>query len=196
MSARILSHSLGSWELPKKKSAWSDMVYPSPKAFAFWQNIQRIFEIYKGKIFPLVISFFLNFLNIVFGQIACTSECNYICHAILPIWVSFNSSGPKECNLQSRFGLKNYLMWKKLKLIIEIFFLSKFRKYFVYFAKKQQLWGKGKPCPIRLKFFLVVLMTLENGIRFLLTCFETLFYFGQFCDTLVGRGNTMIDPPG
>ena len=123
----------------------------------------------------------------IFGQIACacTSACNYICHAILPIWVSFNSSGPKECNLQSRFGLKNYLMWKKLKLIIEIFFLSKFRKYFVYFAKKQQLWGKGKPCPIRLNLFLVVLMTLENGIRFLLTCFETLFYFGQFWDTLI-----------
>ena len=29
------------------------MVYPSPKASAFWQNIQRIFEIYKGKTFPL-----------------------------------------------------------------------------------------------------------------------------------------------
>ena len=29
-----------------------DMVYSSLKAAAFWQNIQRIFEIYKGKIFP------------------------------------------------------------------------------------------------------------------------------------------------
>ena len=40
-SARILSHSLGSCELPKQNSAWSDMVYPSPKASAFYQ-------IYKG----------------------------------------------------------------------------------------------------------------------------------------------------
>ena len=58
MSARILSHSLGSWELPKKNSAWSDMLYPSLKAAAFWQNIQRIFEIDKGKIFLWVISIF------------------------------------------------------------------------------------------------------------------------------------------
>ena len=58
MSERILSHSLGSWELPKKNSAWSDIVYPSLKAAAFWQNIQRIFEIYKGKIFLWVISIF------------------------------------------------------------------------------------------------------------------------------------------
>ena len=34
------------------------------------------------------------------------------------------------------------------------------------------------------EFFLVGLMTLENGIRFLLTCFENLFYFGLFWDTL------------
>ena len=27
-------------------------------------------------------------------------------------------------------------------------------------------------------------MTIENGIRFLLKCFGTLFYFGQFWDTL------------
>ena len=45
----------------------------------------------------------------IFGQIAClcTCACNYICHAILPIWVSFNSSGPQEYSLQNRFGLTN-----------------------------------------------------------------------------------------
>ena len=74
---------------------------------------------------------------------------------------------------------------KKLKLLIQIFFLYKFKKSFLYFAKKQRLWGKGKPCLIKLKCFLVVLMTLENGIRFLLTCFEKLFYFGLFWDTLM-----------
>ena len=35
-----------------KKSTSLDLVYPSPKASAFYQNIQRIFEIYKGNIFP------------------------------------------------------------------------------------------------------------------------------------------------
>ena len=33
-------------------------------------------------------------------------------------------------------------------------------------------------------FFGVFLMTPENGIRILLTCFEKLFYFGIFWDTL------------
>ena len=108
----------------------------------------------------------------------------FFTHAIISRLVSFNLSGPQECSLQSRFGLENYLKLKKMKLLMEIFFLYKFRKSFVYFAKKQRLWGKGKPCPIKLKFVLVVLMTLENGIRFLLTCFEKLFYFGQFWDTL------------
>ena len=71
-----------------------------------------------------------------------------------------------------------------MKLLMEIFFLYKFWKSFVYFAKKQRLWGKGKPCPIKRKSFVVLLMNLENGIRFLLTCFEKLFDFGQFWDTL------------
>ena len=64
-SARILSHFLGSCELPKKMSAWSDLVYPSPKASAFYQNIQRIFEIYKGKIFPSVNSIFSSQINLL-----------------------------------------------------------------------------------------------------------------------------------
>ena len=63
---------------------------------------------------------------------------------------------------------------KKLNLLSEIFFLYKFLKSFVYFGKKKSLWGTGKPSPIKLKKFLVVLMALENGIRFLLTCFENL----------------------
>ena len=129
--------------------------------------------------------------NIIACKSACACNLTKNCmrlksftHAIISRLVSFNSSGPKECSLQSRFWLKKFLMWKKLKLLIEIFFLYKFRKSFVYFAKKQQLWGKGKPCPIKLNFLLVLHMTLENGLRFLLTCFETLFYFGQFWDTL------------
>ena len=129
--------------------------------------------------------------NIIACRSACacnlTNKCmlmKIFTHVIISRLVSFNSSGPKEYSLQSRLCLQNCLMSKKLKLLIEIFFLYKFRKSFVYFAKKQRLWGKGKPCPIKLNFFLVVLMTLENGIRFLLTCFEKLFYFGQFWDTI------------
>ena len=35
---------------------------------------------------------------------------------------------------------------------MEIFFLYRFRKSFVYFAKKERLWGKGKPCPDQADF--------------------------------------------
>ena len=58
---------------------------------------------------------------------------------------------------------------------MEIFFFYEFGKSFVNFAKKQRPWGKGKPCLIKLISLVVVLMTLENGIRFLLTCVENFF---------------------
>ena len=80
----------------------------------------------------------------------------------------------------------------KLNLLVEIFGLYKFRKSFVFLGRKQRLWVKGKPCPIKLMFFFVGLMTLENGMRFLLTCFETLFYFDHFWDTLEGGNNKIL----
>ena len=67
-------------------------------------------------------------------------------------------------------------------------FLYKFRKSFVYFGIEYRLWGKVKPCPIKMNIYFLVLMTLDNGIRFLLTCFENLFYFGLFWDALRGGG--------
>ena len=51
---------------------------------------------------------------------------------------------------------KAYLV-KKLKFLMEMLFLYKFPKSFVYFGNKQRLWGKGKTCPTNSSLFLPIL---------------------------------------
>ena len=92
--------------------------------------------------------------------------------------LSNKGSGPQDSSPLSQFCLKNPFLGQKLKIHVDIFFLYKFWKSFVYFVEKEGLGGSTSSALRYLNFFLVVLLPKRNGISLGANSYQIFLHLG------------------